>query len=104
MNTQRRTLMMAVAGISAASAMPGFTQTVSTDMVKDADPVAVALGYSSDATKTDVKKFPQYASGQTCSSCVLYTGQTSSASAACPAFGGKAVSAKGWCSAWVKKA
>lgn len=91
------------AGISAASVTLSFAQNVRTELVKDTDPAAMALGYSSDATKTDTKKFPQYTPGQSCSSCVLYAGAANSASGACPAFGGQAVSAKGWCSAWVKK-
>jgi hypothetical protein len=106
MNTQRRTFILVAAGISAAATTACSTMAPSdaNPMVSDTDAVAVALGYSGDATKTDVKKFPQYAAGQSCASCVLYSGATGSGSAACQAFGGKRVAAKGWCSAWVKKA
>lgn len=103
MKTQRRTFMIFAAGISGACALTACAQTTKAPGISDSDPAAVALGYSSDATKADTKKFPQYAAGQSCGSCVLYTGAASGASGACAAFGGQAVSAKGWCSAWVKK-
>jgi hypothetical protein len=73
-------------------------------MVGESDPQAVALGYVSDATKADKKKFPQYAPGQECANCQLYQGQPGSASGPCPLYAGKQVAAKGWCSAYTKKA
>ena len=54
--------------------------------VGDKDPQAVALGYVADATKADKVKYKTYAAG------------------ACPLFAGKTVAAKGWCSAYAKKA
>jgi hypothetical protein len=70
----------------------------------ESDPTALALGYKTDATQVDGGKFAKYQSGQTCSSCQLYMGQAGDASGSCPILGGKLVSAKGWCSAYVKKA
>lgn len=72
-------------------------------MVAEGDAQAVALGYKADATKADKKKFPKYATDQKCSNCALYQGKTGDAGP-CPLFAGKQVSAKGWCSAWAKKA
>ena len=74
------------------------------NVVQDSDPSAVALGYVSDVKKIDAKKFPQYAAGQNCANCTLFEGTAKDANAPCLAFGGNAVSSKGWCSAWVKKA
>jgi hypothetical protein len=73
-------------------------------MVAEGDAQAVALGYKSDATTADKKKFPKYAADQNCSSCSLYQGKAGDAAGPCPLFAGKQVTAKGWCSAWVKKA
>ncbi|MDY7577826.1 high-potential iron-sulfur protein [Herbaspirillum sp. RTI4] len=70
----------------------------------ETDPTAVALGYKADATKVDIKKAPAYVSGRVCSGCQLYQGKAGEATGPCGAFGGKLVSAKGWCVAWVKKA
>ncbi|TAG77607.1 MAG: iron permease [Burkholderiales bacterium] len=104
MNQQRRTLIIYAATASSVAAATAFAQKATPELVKDSDANAVALGYSSDASKTDVKKYPQYAAGQSCSGCTLYAGTVKDANAACPIFGGKFVSGKGWCSAWVKKA
>ena len=68
------------------------------------DPQAVALGYVADATKVDKAKYPNYAAGQTCSTCQFYQGQTGAAVGPCPLYGGKQVAAKGWCSAYARKA
>lgn len=73
-------------------------------MVSEADAQAVALGYKSDATKADSKKYPKYAKGQQCNSCSFYTGKAADVSGGCPMFPGKQVAGKGWCSAYAKKA
>jgi len=72
-------------------------------MVDEKDPPAVALGYVSDAAKADKAKFASYAAGQNCGSCQLYQGKADPAGI-CPLFAGKRVAAKGWCSAFAKKA
>ena len=72
--------------------------------VDEADPQAVALGYKSDTTKVDAKKFPKHAADQKCNGCQLYQGKATDPAAACAIFGGKSVAGNGWCSAWVKKA
>ena len=68
------------------------------------DPQAVALGYVADATKVDKAKYPNYAAGQTCSTCQFYQGQTGAAVGPCPLYGGKQVAARGWCRAYARKA
>ena len=102
MHIQRRTFAIYAAGVTTLTGTLAFAQTP--ELIKDTDDLAVALGYSSDGSKTDAKKHPQYAAGQSCSTCTLYSGSAKDVSAVCPVFGGKAVSAKGWCSAWAKKA
>ncbi|MES2509795.1 MAG: high-potential iron-sulfur protein [Pseudomonadota bacterium] len=96
--------MFYAAGVSTLTGTLAYAQGASPELVKDTDANAVALGYSSDGSKTDTKKYPQYAAGQSCSTCTLFTGTPKDASAVCPVFGGKAVSSRGWCSAWTKKA
>jgi hypothetical protein len=68
------------------------------------DPQAIALGYVADATKVDKTKFPRYAAGQDCATCQLYQAKPTDASGPCPLFAGKTVAAKGWCSAYAKRA
>ena len=72
--------------------------------VDPAEPAAVALGYVTDATKTDSAKYKTYSAGQVCSNCVLFAGKAGDASGPCSVFGGRPVSAAGWCNAYAKKA
>ena len=72
-------------------------------MVDEKDPQAAALGYVGDATKADKAKYKNYAAGQHCGNCMLYTGKPG-ASGPCALFAGKQVADKGWCSAYAKKA
>ena len=100
MSSTRRSFLMTV---SAGAA--GFTTAARAQAkVDEKDPQAMALGYVADASKADAKKFPKYAAGQVCGNCALYQGKPADDHAGCPLFAGKQVSAKGWCSAWSKKA
>lgn len=99
-NPPRRTFVISVVVAGAAMATSrAFGQAA----LSEKDPQAVALGYVSDATKADTKKYPKYAAGQACGSCALYQGKPGEAAGNCPLFAGKQVAAKGWCSAWAKK-
>jgi hypothetical protein len=39
-----------------------------------------------------------------CANCALFQGKAGDAWGGCPIFAGRQVAAKGWCSAWAKKA
>ena len=101
MATTRRVFMMTLAATGAAFAPLAQAQP---KMVDEKEPQAVALGYVTDAARADAKKFPKYAAGQVCGNCSLYQGKATDPAAPCAIFAGKQVVAKGWCSAWVKKA
>jgi High potential iron-sulfur protein len=106
-NPSRRAFVMTVvAGGSALAASRVSAQAASAaaPTLTEADPQAVALGYKADATKVDKAKFPQYAAGAQCNGCNFYQGKATDAMAPCQLFAGKQVGAKGWCSAYVKKA
>jgi hypothetical protein len=105
MTTSRRifviqSLTSAVGLASLAIANTALAQAA----VTDEDPQAVALGYKTDGTKTDAKKYPGYAATQSCSGCVLFQAQASGNTGSCAVFSNKLVASKGWCSAWTKKA
>ena len=100
MNNPRRVFLMTLTA-SGAAFVSGVQAQAKLD---EKDPQAVALGYVAEASKTDTKKFPRYATGQNCANCALYQGKASDAAGGCPLFGAKQVDAKGWCSAWAKKA
>ncbi len=58
---------------------------------------AKALGYVADAATT---KHASFKPGSSCANCQFFT----AANSGCTLFPGFAVAAKGWCSAWAKKA
>ena len=62
--------------------------------VDPADSQAKGLSYTHQSSKADAN----------CSNCQLYSGDAGADWGPCAIFPGKHVAAKGWCSAWVKKA
>jgi len=85
-------------GIRAESSVAAAAQ------LDENDATAQSLGYKNDATKADKAKFPKYAAGQTCANCQVFQGKPGEAWGPCPIFPNKVVNAKGWCSAYIKKA
>jgi hypothetical protein len=98
--TSRRQFIQIIPVAGAALLCAGAVQAA---MVEETDAQAKALGYVADAVKVDKGKYKQYAAGQHCASCALYQGGTAP-TGKCALFPGKEVSAKGWCSAYAKKA
>ena len=105
MNNPRRTFFVYAAACGAlATAHQAWAQTgQGAEMVGDGDAAAMAVGYVSDAARADKKKYPTYAAGQRCGTCILFEGKASDASGQCPLFPAKRVAASGWCSSWAKK-
>ena len=103
-HTSRRRFIkiISVAGLAATpiatALLSGAAQAV--DAVSESEPMATALSYKTDATKASNRKD----SAATCSSCSLFSGKPGASDGPCSVFGGKLVNAKGWCTAWVKKA
>ncbi len=67
------------------------------------DPMAKALGFTTDAAKVDAKTHPTYKSGQRCANCAQYQGKATEATAGCTIFAGHSVPAAGWCSVWAQR-
>ena len=103
MKSSRRSFLIRTAGF--ASLLVGSTVATAAEAPKltEADPMAAALGYKSDASKVDKAKYPSFASGSACAGCSLYQGKAGASSGPCQIFSGKEVSAKGWCSSFSKK-
>ena len=107
MTQKRRTFILQACSASTvlvASSLALAQKPATPELVKDTDANAAALGYKTDGSKTDTKKYPKFAATQNCANCSLYQGGAKDAVGGCPLFAGKQVAAKGWCSAWVKKA
>lgn len=101
MSTNRRVfILQVIAGTGAVAAAGGAQAQQKLD---PKDPQAVALGYVDNTTQADGKKFPKHSNDQKCSGCQFYSGTGSAKQGPCAVFGGKLVSANGWCNSWVKK-
>jgi hypothetical protein len=105
-NIGRRDLLKAgsLAVVSAAIAGVAGKAAAQAARVDEKDAQAQSLGYRHDATKVDKAKFEKYLAGQACANCTFYQGKPTDAWGSCAIFANKQVAAKGWCSAYVKKA
>ncbi len=107
MTNSRRTFF--IQSLTCASALSALAtaktvQAQAQAPVAETDAQAQALGYHADGTKTDAKKYPNYAASQRCGGCVLFQGKATDDAGSCAVFGNKLVARNGWCSAWTKKA
>lgn len=101
MDSRRRSILLAAPAF--AIGLTAMRDALAQAKVPENDPTAQALGYKADATKVDTAKYKTYAKGNDCANCNFYK-SSSAAEGTCMALGNRLVSAKGWCSAWVKKA
>jgi hypothetical protein len=99
--SRRRFIRIAIAGAAAAPLATLFgTNAAAADNVSETNPQAAALKYRQDATKAPERKDPK----AVCENCNFFSGKPGAASGPCSIFAGNLVTAKGWCTAWVKKA
>lgn len=103
--TTRRFFLMGASGVVLA-AVAGKSIPVRAQAAKlvESDPQAVSLGYRQDTSKVDKAKFPKHEASQKCSNCQFFQGKAGDAWGPCAVFGGKQVSANGWCNSYTKKA
>jgi hypothetical protein len=92
----------AIGGGLLTAAIPRCARAEDLPHLAESDSTAVALGYREDATKVDPTKYATHKAGQTCANCRFFGG--TGAWGGCQLFPGKAVTAKGWCSAYNAKA
>ena len=83
---------------------PAAAAPASLTVLDEKDPQAMALGYVTDASRADTVKFKNHVVGNLCSNCGNFLGSATDSAAGCKIFPGKSVAAKGWCTAWIKKA
>jgi hypothetical protein len=93
----------ALGAVVVASALPRSARADDLPHLALTDPTATALNYTEDASKVDKAKSPTYVAGSACANCNFYQG-AAAAWGPCALFPGKAVSAKGWCAGYAKKA
>ncbi|HEY4366547.1 MAG TPA: high-potential iron-sulfur protein [Steroidobacteraceae bacterium] len=103
----RRTLLkntlIGLAAIPAASLIREADAQGSPPHLAETDPLAVSLGYVSDAKKIDAAKVPQHKAGSHCANCLQLQGKEGDEWRPCNLFPGKLVHSDGWCKVWVAK-
>ncbi len=94
---------LALRSLSAEAAAPAAAPAAAKPLPKllVTDATAKALGYAEDATKV---KHAAFKPGSNCAGCNFFKGAKGAASGPCTLFPKNSVAAKGWCSAWAKKA
>lgn len=107
-DTGRRNILklgsIAVAAAAAGTLAGPPAARAALPRLEEKDAQAKALGYRHDAARVERKKYTTYQAGQACGNCQQFQGKPGAAWAPCQIFPGKQVNAKGWCSAWTKKA
>lgn len=96
--TSRREFVIQLSLGSAAMLAGG--QVFAQALVDEKDAQASQLGYKSDTTKVDGKKYAAHKPEQNCANCTLYQGKAGEKAGGCPLFAGKLVTATGWCQMW----
>ena len=103
--SRRDALKRFVLMCGAASTLPAIAaRAAELPHLSPDDPTAKALGYHEQAKTVDAKKYPTYAAGQMCSTCLQLQGTAGEPYRPCNIFAGRTVNANGWCQVWVKKA
>jgi hypothetical protein len=102
---RRDLLKGALIGVAAVpvTAILGRAEAAGPD-VDPNEPQAKNLGYVTDASKVDAKANPNFKPGQVCANCLqVPAGKEKGPKIPCNIFGGRNVSANGWCKVWVKR-
>ncbi len=99
--SRRRLLRIGLAGFLAAPTVPlVVAPAAANERLSEDAPEARALHYRHDAADVEHEA---YVEGQNCANCQLYSDPDASKWGPCDAFGGRHVSASGWCNAWVER-
>lgn len=105
-NHSRRQFLNRLAVASASLPVVVLLGDIRTAHAEDAphiapdDPMAKALKYVDDAAQAEGR----VDASAICDNCMHYSGADGAETGPCALFQGKLVNAKGWCTAWVKKA
>ena len=105
-DSRRRFFVGAGTALGAAALVSALPRTALADdlpHLATTDSTAQALNYTEDASKVDKAKSPTFVAGSACANCNFYQG-AAAPWGPCALFPGKAVSAKGWCAGYAKKA
>jgi hypothetical protein len=99
----RREFFAAAGGVTLATVLSNPATAADMPLLKEDDSIAVSMGYKTDTTKVDDKKYATHKASQACGNCRFYQGDAAMPSGPCQIFAGKSVSSKGWCQVYAAK-
>ncbi len=99
----RREFFAAASGVTLATLFANTSHAADLPALTETDSIAVSMGYRSDTTKVDGKKYAAHKASQSCSNCRFYQGAAGDKFGGCQIFAGKSVSANGWCQVYAAK-
>jgi len=104
-NLPRRRFIEIAAGTAAVASglLPALAHAADLPHLSATDPTAKSLGYNPETKNVPSSKYANHRPTQECGNCNLYTGAAGAEWGPCQIFPGKAVHARGWCSAYVAK-
>ena len=82
---------------------PTQSAPVFVDMIDANDELAQNLGYVTDTTRADMRKYPKHENNNMCKNCALFQGRDTDQIGKCPIFTTGYVNNKAWCAGYVKK-
>jgi hypothetical protein len=97
-NPRRRRFLLSFVSLAAPISVRAAS------MVQEMDPLARTLDYVSDTTRANQVDYPSHTTDQMCRLCTSFQGNPKDSSGPCRVYGGRIVSAKGWCSAFNRRA
>ncbi|MGB5199805.1 MAG: high-potential iron-sulfur protein [Sedimenticolaceae bacterium] len=100
---RRKFLFKVAAGACALATAPVVTAEADPDPKKpkgkltETDGYARSMGFKTDTTRVDQKRYKKHTVDQSCSKCQLFKGEEGAAEGPCSFFGHRIVPATGWC-------
>ena len=95
--------LIAGALLPSLSLLSGHADAATLPPLDPNDPTAKALGFTTDASKVDIKTYPTFKPSEKCGTCAQFQGKAGDATAACTIFAGHSVPQGGWCQVWAQK-
>ena len=94
---RRRFIGKFIVGAIGVASIPVVSAEKKKGRLTEDDPYAKSMGFVTDTTRANSKRYKKHSVDQSCSNCQLYKGEPGSAEGPCSFFGKRIVPSTGWC-------
>jgi hypothetical protein len=94
---RRRFIGQFVVGAIGIATIPLVAAEEKKEHLTEDDAYAKSMGFVTDTTRANSKRYKKHSVDQSCASCQLYKGEPGSAEGPCSFFGHRIVPSTGWC-------